>query len=148
MMSSTSFRKISSTLKLSFALASQKRIPLIREANCNQQEKKKLNKTVKTTSRKEDGVCSFWSLSCQHSRLACPWRETGWCENECVFRTYPLSLLSGDNAIGLAVQLVPNQEQLGLLWRVLRHRKRQDVSGLFSLTQSNSKQQLWHAVLQ
>lgn len=33
-MSSTSFRKISSTLKLSLALASQKRIPLIREANC------------------------------------------------------------------------------------------------------------------
>lgn len=32
-----------------------------------------------------------------------------------VFRTYPLSLLSGDKAIGLAIQLVPNQEQLGLL---------------------------------
>lgn len=35
--------------------------------------------------------------------------------DECVFRTHPLSLLSGDNAIALAVQLVPNQEQLGLL---------------------------------
>lgn len=34
---------------------------------------------------------------------------------ECVFRTYPLSLLSGDKAVGLTVQLVPNQEQLGLL---------------------------------
>lgn len=33
-MSSTSLRNISSTLKLSLALASQKRIPDIREANC------------------------------------------------------------------------------------------------------------------
>lgn len=38
---------------------------------------------------------------------------------ECVFRTYPLSLLSGDNTIALTIQLVPNQEQLSLFWCIL-----------------------------
>lgn len=45
-MSSTSFRKISSTLKLSLALASQKRIPLIREENCDTNSEIKKNHRI------------------------------------------------------------------------------------------------------
>ena len=64
-MSSTSFRKISSTLKLSLALASQKRIPLIREANCN-------------TNRAKWAQCAKNWITTWEQKFSCTTLETLW----------------------------------------------------------------------